>query len=182
MGDTIDGDSQGNVISMDKYVGVKEMLRKAEQRLAEANVDLENTKAERDTFKTQVASLDEKFKPYVSPDDHKKVIDELETFKSASLEGKRSAFAEKYHLDVVTIKDMTEEQLKLVEIGAAARGQGETSPNEDKTSTAQTPTPITNSAGEAPKPKPDLSSGGGSSVPSSGLDVCKQELEEIKRK
>jgi hypothetical protein len=192
MDDTTNVESQGNVISMDKYVGVKEMLRKATQKNAELNVDIENLTAERDTFKQQVASLNEQYKTYVSKDEHDKIMGELNTFKSEALNTQRKTFADKYGLNVEDIKDFTEEQLKLVEIGARNRSndskpvdnEGDKNPKAASHTTEQpkNETPTTPVNNDANKPKGDFSGGSGSSVPLSALDACKVELEQIKSK
>jgi hypothetical protein len=170
---------------MEKYIGVKEMLRKAEQRLAQANVDIESKNSELEQAKTKISSLEEQYKDFVSPDDHKKVVTELDGFKTEAMNSQRKSFADKYGLDVADIKDLSEEQLKLVEIGAKKRiaeneaNEGDKKPDETKP-VETTPTPTTPAVDT--KPKPDLSSGDGSSVPLSVIDQMKLEIEEAKRK
>jgi len=111
--------TQEKTVPLHEYVGIKEMLRKREVEVSSLN--------------EQIKTLQEQTKGMVSPDDHKKVGDELQQAKTelgtalTELKDIREAELKAIRDGLVsagvpeeTVKDLTKEQLMLLTKGLEA--------------------------------------------------------------
>jgi len=136
-------------VSMSQYVGVKEMLRKKEEALAdlEAKVTLSESKLSEHTTKvqelmTEVKNREEQIKKIeeskVDPEEHKKVTEELTGLKTRLLDWQKQVIVDTSEGKVTLedIKEFTQDQIDLFQKGLKVGGVLKT-------------------------PKPDLKGGGG---------------------
>jgi len=121
-------------VPMSKYVGVKEMLRKAEEASveyratteqekvsAQSRIDLQTTQIEK--LETTVKSLEEAKKSLVDPKEHQKVLDKIATLEKGILDNRRKSLTDAGAPEE-EVKDLTEEQLTIYEKAVKAVGAG----------------------------------------------------------
>ena len=115
-------------VPMNKYVGVKEMLRKAEQTAINAKAALDNQIVNLQTDNTaketqlqkltaEVSNLNEKNQGKISAEDHSKVQEELKTKGAEILTLKRKIVQNKFGVADEDIKDLGENDLAAFEKG-----------------------------------------------------------------
>lgn len=134
-------------VEYSKYIGVKEMLTKAETREAALKAELETFKNQASTatakvteYETKVQDLETQITTIRSsagdPAELKRLQDQLMAVEEKLLSTKRAEVATQFSIDPTLIKDMGETQLELFVKGLeAAKGQkmsgGGTTPRTD---------------------------------------------------
>jgi len=157
----------GKVVSESQYIGVKEMLRKAEEKAASLEQQLSNKGAEVLKFQTEVGSLKEQLSVAVPSDVHNKILEELNGFKTQAFEQKKTTLASTYGFKPEAFEGMDAGQLTTFEaILKSKANAAETAP--------ASPAALI----KAP-PAPDLG-GGGASAPNSPMEAAMAQLRKAK--
>lgn len=135
--------SQTETVSKTEYIGVKTMLQKREESLAEAEKERDSLKDQLSTaqsrqteLETDVKNLGEKVeaakKSAVDPEDLKKAKEELATTQASLLQTKRGIVITTYGVTEDDVKDMGEKELETYAKGLAkAKGLSPAKPGAD---------------------------------------------------
>jgi len=124
----VDDDAQGSennsqTVPMSQYIGVKEMLRKEEERRTLSESKLSQSTVEVDKLKADVKTRDEQIKKMeeskIDPTEHKKVVDELTQIKTGLLNWQKQSIvdASEGKVTLEDLKDLSREQLDLLKKG-----------------------------------------------------------------
>jgi len=128
---------QPQTVPLHEHIGVKEMLRKAEGKTAEAekataetrhelaNVQeaLESSDKRVKALEAELKSLEESKKSLVDPEKHQELVDKIATLEKGILDTRRKALTDAGAPEE-EVKDLTEEQLTIYEKAVKAVGAG----------------------------------------------------------
>ncbi len=159
--------TEGEVVSKTEYIGVKEMLKRAEEKAASLEAQLSNKGAEALRFQTEATSLKEQLATAIPKDVHDRVLGELTGFKTQAFEAKKATLASTYGFKPEAFTGMDAGQLNAFEAILKS-----------KEATPVTTTPTVAASIKAP-PAPDLG-GGGTPPPSSPMEAAMAQLRKAK--
>lgn len=128
---------QPQTVPLHEHIGVKEMLRKAEGKTADAekshaetrhelsNVQeaLESSDKRVKALEAELKSLEESKKSLVDPEKHQELVDKIATLEKGILDSRKKALTDA-GVSEEEIKDLTEEQLTIYEKAVKAIGAG----------------------------------------------------------
>lgn len=117
-----EGQKTEEMISMSKYIGVKESLGK---KLAKAENEVEALRTAKLQAEAKAEALEEQIESLrgqvQTPEVEKELaslrqqVKELDTYKQLALESKRKSVIEKFKLNPEKVKNLSEEQLTIIE-------------------------------------------------------------------
>jgi len=114
-----------------KYVGVKEMLKREEEKVVALQEQIDITQKRIVDLETEVRNLVETKKTLVDPEEFNKTKQELEQTKSLLLQTKKDIIAKDYGINPDELKDLDERQLDVFVKGLKVSGQVGRKPGAD---------------------------------------------------